>query len=351
MIITHSKPTIDQDDIKAVTEVLASGKIAQGQKVKEFEHKVAHFVGTKYAVACSSGTSALHLALIGLGIRSGDEVIMPSYVCSSPFLATMHAGAIPRIVDIDISDFNICARTAKIQLSSKTKAIIVPHMFGTPAELDELRELKVPIIEDCAQSLGAQYKNNKVGSIGELSTFSFYATKMITTGEGGMVLTDNNEFYEKVFEARDYDGKPLSPIKYNYKMTDFQAALGLSQMSKLQSFIARRRKLASLYNQRLLQCGVEPPHLRHDIKSVFYRYVVLIDNVDVARSMAKGNNINCERPVFRPLHRSLAISECPSSDHAHDHALSIPIYPSLNDDQAEYLIEKLSDIFRPHNDH
>jgi perosamine synthetase len=345
MLITHSRPTIDQEDIKRVTEVLASGRIAQGEEVKRFENSVANFVGAKYAVACSSGTSALHLALIGLGIKPGDEVLLPSYVCTSPFLAVKHAGATPRIADIDISDFNICAATAKNQLSAKTKAIIVPHLFGTAAELDELRELGVPLVEDCAQSLGAEYKKRKVGSIGELSAFSFYATKMITTGEGGMVVTNQEEFYQRALEAREYDRKPLSPTKYNYKMTDFQAALGLSQMTKLEDFINRRRKLASLYNE-CFDCTVVTPHLYRHRNSVFFRYVVLVDNVDLVRDLAKQNQINCEKPVYKPLHDMVGISKCPCSDQAFNHALSIPIYPSLNDDQAAYLTQILSDIFK-----
>jgi dTDP-4-amino-4,6-dideoxygalactose transaminase len=156
MIVPHSRPLIDQDDVKAASDVLASGNIAQGQKVKEFEKEVARFVGSKYAVACSSGTAALHIAMLGLGITSHDEVIMPSYVCASPYFAILQAGAEPRIVDISLTDFNLCAKTARPTLSPKTKAIIVPHMFGKPADLGELLELNVPITEDCAQSLGAR---------------------------------------------------------------------------------------------------------------------------------------------------------------------------------------------------
>ena len=346
MLITHSKPTIDQEDIKRVTEVLASGRIAQGEEVKRFENSVANFVGAKYAVACSSGTSALHLALIGLGIKPGDEVILPSYVCSSPYLAVRHVGATPRIADIGISDFNICAATAKNQLTSKTKAIIVPHLFGNPAELDELHELGIPLIEDCAQSLGAEYKKRMTGSIGEISAFSFYATKMITTGEGGMVLTNHEEFYQRALEARDYDRKPLTPTKYNYKMTDFQAALGLSQMTKLEEFITRRRQLAALYNESFQDCPIVTPRLYRDKNSVFFRYVVLVDNHDLIRDMAKHKQINCEKPVYQPLHDMLGLSKYPSSDQTFNHALSIPIYPRLNDNQAEYLTQTLSEIFK-----
>src|SRR4030042_4991595 len=163
MIVPHSKPTIDQKDVEAVTEVLASGSIAQGKKVREFEKELALYVGTKPAIACFAGTAALHLSLVGVGVRSGDDVIIPSYVCASPYFATLYAGAKPRIVDIDRADMNICADTAKKRLTRKAKAIVVPHMFGNPAELDELLELEIPLVEDCAQALGAEYRHKKVG--------------------------------------------------------------------------------------------------------------------------------------------------------------------------------------------
>jgi len=344
MIIPHSRPTIDQEDIKGVAEVLASGKIAQGEKVKEFEDALARFVGTKYGVAVSSGTSALHLALLSLGIGARDEVIMPSYVCSSPYLATLHAGAIPKIVDINLADLNICASTVKKQLSPRTKAIIVPHMFGTPAELDELVELEIPIIEDCAQSLGAEYMGQRVGSFGELAMFSFYATKMITTGEGGIVLTNNKECYNRAIDARDYDKKPLTPTMYNYKMTDFQAALGLSQLKKLQYFIERRRQIASLYTERFSEYNVAIPRNYSHKKSVFYRYVIMVDKMERIQKSAKNKGVMCERPVFKPLHKSLPLFKCPNSDKAHDHALSIPLYPNLSEREIEHIFRTFDDI-------
>jgi len=335
---------IDQEDINAVAQVLASGMIAQGEKVKEFENALARFVGARYGVAVSSGTSALHLALLGLGVGAEDEVVMPSYVCSSPYLATLHVGAVPKVVDIDLSDLNICAATVKKQISTRTKAIIVPHIFGTPAELDELLELGIPMIEDCAQSLGAEYNGRRVGSFGELSIFSFYATKMITTGEGGMVLTDNKEFCTRIIDARDYDKKPLTPTKYNYKMTDFQAALGLSQLKKLQHFIERRRQIASLYTDRFSENDVEVPHVYPHKKSVFYRYVIMVDKIEYVQKSAKKNGVMCEKPVFKPLHKSLPSFKCSNSNKAYNHALSIPLYPSLTEHQIEYLVTTLRDI-------
>jgi perosamine synthetase len=346
-MIPHSKPLIDQDDLLTVSEVLASGNIAQGVKVNEFEQAVSRCVGTKFGVACSSGTSALHLALISIGVGPGDEVVIPSYVCASPYFATLHAGAVPKIADINSSDFNISAESIRKLLSEKTKAIIVPHMFGMAAEIDELLELGVPIIEDCAQSLGAQYKGQQVGSYGVVSAFSFYATKMITTGEGGMVLTNDPEFYDKLVEFRDYDKKLLFPAKYNYKMTDFQAALGLSQLKKLQDFIERRQQIACVYDASFSDGSVEIPVASPSKKSVYFRYVIKVSNRDWVQQEAKRGGVICETPVFRPLHKYLSLQGFPNSERATEQALSIPIYPSLTDGEIRTITETFVSLL-PH---
>jgi dTDP-4-amino-4,6-dideoxygalactose transaminase len=345
VIVPHSRPTIDQEDVKAVSEVLASGKIAQGEKVEEFEKAVASFVGAKYGVAVSSGTAALHLALLSLGVGHGDEVIIPSFVCSSLYFAVMHAGAKPKIVDIDLEDLNISASAVEKAVSSKTKTIIVPHMFGTPAEIDEFLKFGVPVIEDCAQSVGAEYRGRQVGGFGELSVFSFYATKMITTGEGGMVLTNSSDFYGRIVDVRDYDKKPLAPVKYNYKMTDFQAGLGLSQLRKLPHFIERRRQIASQFFERFQRYNVELLRVPSHKKSVFYRFVVMVNDVGRIQEMVKSKGIMCERSVFRPLHEGLCGLKCPNSDTAYSRALSVPIYPSLSANEIKYMFQVFDDTF------
>lgn len=346
VIIPHSKPSIDRSDIEVVTEVLTSGTIAQGEKVKQFEKALAHYIGKKYGIAVSSGTSALHLALLGLGIEPGDEVIMPSYVCSSPYHAALQARAVPKIADIDLMDFNICSHAVKARISPRTKAIIVPHMFGNPAQLDTLLDFGIPIIEDCAQSLGAEYRSHRVGSYGQLSVFSFYATKMLTTGEGGMILTDDEKCFTKIVDLRDYDKKALSPMKFNYKMTDIEASLGVSQLTRLPAFIERRRHIASLYNDCLSKYEIEVPNVSAENKSVFYRYVVMFERMDQVRERARSNGIMCEKPVFRPLHKGSSEFQCPNSDWAHQHALSIPLYPNLLQEEIDYLIARLEEIFR-----
>jgi len=219
-------------------------------------------------------------------------------------------------------------------------------MFGNPAELDELLMFDVPIIEDCAQSIGAEFNGKQVGSFGELSIVSFYATKMMTTGEGGMVLTNNSKLYQKIIEVRDYDKKPLTPIKYNYKMTDFQASLGLSQFKKIPYFIERRREIASLYNRYFSEYDiVRTPRIYSHKKPVFYRYVIMVDDIDHIQKRAKENGIVCEKPVYKPLHKSLPSFICSNSDQVYEQALSIPLYPSLTRNEIDYLLQIFSDIF------
>lgn len=345
-IIAHSKPLLGDEEIGAVVRVLHSGQIAQGKKVEEFEAKVADYIGSKFAIAVSSGTAALHLALLGLGIRRGDEVILPSYVCPSPYLAILHAGATPRLADINPSDYNIDARAAKKELSKRTKAIIVPHMFGTPADIRELSNIGIPIVEDCAQAFGAEYEGVKVGGLGKVSIFSFYATKMITTGEGGMVLTDDKDIYHKLLGSRDYDKKTPDCLKFNYKMTDLQAALGIIQLKRLNAFMKRRMQIASFYTDHFSRLGVKVPSAFKNRKSVHYRYVIDVRHKERIQRESKKWGVMCENPVWRPLHLSLKTAKLPATDHAYRHALSIPIYPALKKNEIESTARIVSSLIR-----
>ena len=342
-MIKHSKPLIDKSDIEAVVDVLNSGDIVQGRKVQEFESSVSGYLGVKFGVAVSTGTAAIHLALAGLGVGPGDEVIMPSFICTSPYLATLYVGAKPVVVDINKTDFNIDVAAAKRSLTRKSKAIILPHMFGMPSDFDDLADVGIPIVEDCAHAIGAKYKGRRVGGLGNVSICSFYATKMMTTGEGGMVLTDDEEVRERVLEMRQYDGRSLDVIRYNYKLTDFQAALGLSQFGKLEAFVERRRKIAKLYDESFKDLGIQLPARSGLKESVYYRYLVLLKNLELVRSELRKREVFCERPVKEPLPSDIAL---PNTRVVHEGALSLPIYPSLSDDEVSFVIESFRDSVR-----
>ncbi|MBU1863226.1 MAG: DegT/DnrJ/EryC1/StrS family aminotransferase [Candidatus Omnitrophica bacterium] len=339
--IPHSKPTIDSTDVKTVAAVIKSGYLTQGVKVAEFEKKLARYIGVRGAVTVSSGTAALHLALLTLEIKKGDEVIAPTYVCTAILNAINYTGARIRLVDVNPEDGNISVKEVKKKITRKTKAIIVPHMFGMPADIYELVKLGIPIIEDCAQAIGATYKNKKVGNFGVLSIFSFYATKMLTTGEGGAVVSNNLSLLNKIKDLREYDHKNDYQIRFNYKMTDIQAVLGINQLAKLKTFIAKRRKIAAQYNKELSHCDFELPVTRKDKKGVCFRYVIKVKRGQSRYfKYFKREGIICARPLYKPLHRYLRLKGFPVAERLTKESISIPIYPSLTSSQVASIIQK-----------
>lgn len=343
-MISHSKPTLDADDCRSVMDVLKSGHLVQGEQVAGFEDALSSFTGVRNGVAVSSGTAALHLSLIALGTGEGDEVIIPSYVCCALLNAVMYVSAVPVIADIDRSTFNIDVDDLKKRITKRTKAIIVPHMFGLPAEIDEIVSLGIPVIEDCAQSIGAKYQGRYTGSFGVCSIFSFYATKMLATGEGGMILSDDDRLAGVARNLRDYDEKDGYSVRYNYKMTDMQAALGISQLKKLPSFIERRKKIAGLYNKNLRDISFPVASALEGREHIYYRYVLSLDDSSGFMKEMLKLEIECKRPVFKPLHEYLGLSEYPVTQEAMNRAVSVPLYPSLKDEEARKIAGGIKEI-------
>lgn len=350
-IYPHSKPTLGKEEEEAVIEVIRSGQIAQGPKVEEFERMLSEYIGKKYAVAVSSGLSALHLSLIGLGIREGEEVILPSYTCDALLHAVHYVKAKPVLVDVNYEDGNISIDRTLEVISPQTKAIIIPHAFGFPADLDAFLSLGLEIIEDCATSVGGAYKGRKLGSYGEIAVFSFYATKMIATGEGGMVLTDDEEVANEIREVRDYNKKEMYKLRFNYKMTDIEASLGIRQLRKLPYFLEKRKALFKRYIE-LLE-GREDIILPRDdygegTTPSFYRFIIKLPGraTNHIMEMMKRKGVICAKPVFKPLHRllGLAPSEFPNSERLDREALSLPLYPSLNFEDIEYIAGCLLEV-------
>jgi perosamine synthetase len=342
-VIPHSRPTIDAADVRAVTEVLRSGHLAQGGMVQRFEEELAPFLGRRGGVATSSGTAALHLALLVLGVGAGDEVLLPSYTCVALLHAVNYVGATPIVADIRLDDYNLSPSEVRRRITSRTKAIIVPHMFGMSVDLEPILSCGVPLIEDCAQALGAAYRGRPVGSYGTISVCSFYATKVITTGEGGMLLSDSEVVLERAREFRDYDGRVVHQTRFNYKMTEMEAALGLSQLRRLASFVARRRDLASQFTARLRHLPVRLPTVKPDRSHIFYRYVIGIGDAQSLEGRLGGRGVQCKAPVFQPLHRYLGRDGFAETEMAMRTALSIPIYPSLTDDEVERIVRSVAE--------
>ena len=351
-IIPHSRPAIDEEDLQSAAEVLGSGQIAQGPRVEQFERHMATFVGVQGGVAVSSGTAALELALRALMIGVGDEVIMPSYVCAAPWLATQRVGAQATLVDIDVNTFNIDPLAARRAITKKTRAIIVPHLFGLPADLTALERLGIPLIEDCAQTLGVTEQGRLVGTVGRLTVCSFYATKMLCAGEGGMVCSNEERLLERIKSLREYDGvAALDPSSFNLKLTDLQASLGLSQLGRFSAFQERRSFLAAAYRSTLSSKTAVCPSAPSGRTHGYYRFVIRLphlrtnpDGVSVLISRLEQQGVHCRKPVFRPLHRYLDQSGFPHSDEADRTALSIPLYPDLTDDEVQQIQQSLVQV-------
>ncbi len=345
--IPHSRPTLGEEDHQALAEVLRSGVIAQGVRVARFERDVATMLGLRGGVATSSGTAALHLALLALHVGEGDEVLLPTYVCSAVLHAVRAVGAVPRLVDSDPVSFNMDADAARKACSPRTKALIVVHSFGLPAELQALKELGLPLIEDAAQALGARCHGRPVGSIGEAAVLSFYATKLITTGEGGMLLSNDERLLSVGRDLREYDQKEDDRARFNYKMTDLQAALGTAQLERLAGFLTRREAIASLYRQRLQPFPLQPPFAPSSHARIYYRYVVKGPRpADHYLGKLQALGVEARRPVFRPLHRYLGLEGFPGADEAWEKAVSLPLYPSLSDEEAERISTAAEASFR-----
>ncbi|MBI3584580.1 MAG: DegT/DnrJ/EryC1/StrS family aminotransferase [Nitrospinae bacterium] len=346
-MIFHSKPTLNKEDSSAVSRVINSGYISQGEAVARFESELAEYIGVKGGGAVSSGTSALHLSLIALGVKEGDDVAMPTYVCPALLNPINYIGANPLLIDINPDSYNISPADLKKKLTKKTRAVIVPHIFGLPADIKDILSIGIPVIEDCAQSVGAVYNGKKAGSFGHCAIFSFYATKVMTTGEGGMVVSNSDKILEKIKDLREYDHKPNYMVRYNYKMTDLQAAIGISQLKRLDSFISRRRNIALAYSKRFSELEIAIPKVYTEREHIYFRYVIK-NRVKGQGSRVKGleedlkffevNGVKCMRPIFKPIHRYLKLKGFPEADRAWNELISIPIYPSLTDGDVKKIV-------------
>jgi len=342
MEIKHSKPTINKKDVSRVAQVLSLGKLADHSQVKKFEKEVADYIGQGYGVAVNSGTNALFLALRSLE-NSGEEVIIPSYVCIALLNAINAARLKPRIIDINENDYNISLDEIKKNINKNTRAVIAPHMFGDPIKnIEQIVNLNVPVIEDCALSVGAIINGIKIGNFSDLSVFSFYANKVLTTGHGGMILSSSEKLSDKLRDFMKYDNRREYKESFNFRMTDFQAALGRSQLLRLDDFIIRRREIAREYNNSFKnQKNIRVPSRPEE--SIFFRYILEVNDVDKFIETISEKGISCAKPIFKPLHHyfNLDKTQFPNTERAYNHSFSIPIYPALKDEEVNYVVEKV----------
>jgi dTDP-4-amino-4,6-dideoxygalactose transaminase len=343
MRIPHSKPTLPStDEWAAITGRLTPGWVADGPCVRAFAQEASGWLGGIGGVAVNSGTSALHLALLAVGVRPGSEVLVPAYCCAALLNAVHLAGAVAVLVDCNRAGFNLCPEEARRRRTSRTAAVVVAHLFGQPAHLAPFLEWGIPVVEDCAQSLGAVEDSAPTGSRGAVSISSFYATKVITTGQGGLVSSGDREYLAALRDLVEYDGRDEWRPRFNYRMSELPAALGLWQLERLPSFLARRRAIARYYEEQLgasagraCQPGAIP-----------YRYLLRVQDAEAKIQALQERGIDARRPVYRPLHHYLG-GDYPAAQAAHEQLVSLPLYPALTDAEIECVVEAVRAV-HPH---
>lgn len=380
-MIYYGKQNINEEDIKAVENVLRSDFLTQGPTIEKFEKKVADYCGAKYAVAVTNATSALHIACRAVNLGEGD------FLWTSPitFVASAncgrYCGAGVDFVDIDDNTYNMSVEILedKLKKSAHLPKVVIPvHLAGQSCDMEKIyalsRRFNFTVIEDASHAVGADYKNSKVGSckFSDMAVFSFHPVKIITTGEGGMILTNNENLYEKLKLYRSH-GITRNPalmthepdgawyyqqidLGFNYRMTDIQAALGYSQMNRLEDFVARRRYLANRYNEKLKALPLKIPYQSADTNSSWHIYVVRLDFNQVKKSKVqifaemreKGVTLNLHYiPVHtQPYYEKLGHKpeDCPNAIKYYEEAFTLPLYYSLTDEQQDYIVNSLAEV-------
>lgn len=340
-MIPHSRPSLDQAEEQAAVRVIRSGMLAQGKEVAALEQNLATRLGVGHVIAVSSGSAALHLALLTLQLQPNAKVLLPSYVCTALLNAIRLVEASPVIGDIAPNTFQL----APNNIHDNIQAVLTPHMFGQTVDLNAFDKPNIPVIEDCALSLGATYQGKPVGSMGKLSVFSFYATKVICGGEGGAIATRDVSLAECIRDLRDYDGRTDGCLRYNYKMTDLQAALINAQLSKLDAFLSRRRELGARYTNALQNTDATLPPFKDG--EFPFRYVIRHPKpADEIIAAFESQGISVRKPVFYPLHRQIHLPDesYPQTTLAYDHAVSLPLYPDLSDHEVDQILTTAQEI-------
>lgn len=370
--IPYGRQSINEDDIKAVEEVLSSDFLTTGPKIAEFERKFADYVGAKYAVAVSNGTAALHIACMAAGIAKGDEIITTPITFAASANCALYCGATPVFADIDPVAYNISPESIEACITDRTKAIIPVHYTGQACDMDAIHKIadryNLIVIEDAAHAVGAEYKGKKIGSLSDMTEFSFHPVKHITCGEGGMVTTNREDLYEKLKLFRTHgitrDEKFLHKVDgpwyyeqidlgYNYRITDIQAALGISQLGRIDKFLEKRKKIAAKYDEAFRDFnGIEIPKQAEYSNSAYHLYVIQVDK-SIRKELfeyLRANNIGVNVhyiPVYTfPYYREHGYEnvKCENAEKLYESIISIPIYYDLSDEEQDYVIDKIKEF-------
>jgi perosamine synthetase len=368
-VIAVARPSFGRQEEDAVVQVLRSGWVSQGPRVAEFERKFAEYVGAPYAIAVSSCTTALHLALLAAGVKPGDEVLCPSLSFIATANAIVYAGAIPVFVDVDETTYNLDPNCIEGAITPQTKAILLVHQVGLPAQIDEIVHIAnrhgLVVVEDAACAIGAEYKGRRIGRPHtSMACFSFHPRKILTTGEGGMITTADEEVAARLRRLRQHAmsvsdvarhsatkviAESYDEVGYNYRMTDLQAAVGLVQLERLDGMLSRRRELAEHYTGCLseipwLMSPVEPRNCRHNFQSYMVR---LTGDAPIGRDELMqellNRNISTRRGIMA-IHRELpypSSAQLPATDQVTDTTIVLPLFHEMTDAEQDYVIEHL----------
>ncbi len=367
-MIPINQPLLGEEEVEAVKEVLLSGRLTEwrpegGPLCRRFEEAFASYIGVKHAVAVSSGTAALHAALMALGVGPGDEVVVPDLTFVATANAVLLAGATPVLVDVDLETYNISVEAVKKALTERTKAIIAVHLYGLTSDMDPLMELAeergVYVIEDAAQAHGSEYKGRKAGALGHVACFSFYSSKVMTTGEGGMVTTQDEDLAWRLRSIRTHGqrlGFDTERLGHNYRMMELQAAIGLAQLKKLPGFLEARRRNAQALTEALegsdhLTPPIEPPGYRHN----WYLYTVRAPPSIRDRLVEALNKAGVGAAVYyrAPLHATPFLSKAAkvagplsNAELASRTLLQLPVHPAVTEEQAKWIGEEARRLAR-----
>jgi perosamine synthetase len=366
MRIPVCEPTLAGRELQYVTDCINTNWISsKGNYLAKFEEKFSKFCNARHGIATSSGTTALHLALVALGIGKNDEVIMPTLTMIASANPVIFAGATPVFVDSEPYTWNIDVNAIDEKITDKTKAIMPVHIYGHPVDMDPLlklaKESNLFVVEDAAEAHGAEYKGKVVGCLGDIGCFSFYTNKIVTTGEGGMAITNNHETADRLELLRDLAHSKEKrylhyEIGFNYRMTNLQAAIGLAQMEKIETYIHARRKNAGLYNSLLKDVkGITPPPERDWAKNIYWLYSVLIQEDfgigrdELLNELAKKGIET--RPFFIPMHKQpvfkkmgLISGDFPIADELCAKGICLPSSSSLEENQIKYVCDAIKEI-------
>ena len=362
-MISLSKPLIGKEEKEAVLKVLDSGMLAQGPRVREFEEKFAEFCGAKYAIAVNSGTAALHAALYSMGIKSGDEVITVPFTFVATANCIIMQGAKPVFVDVDEKTFNIDVKEIEKKITKKTKAILPVDLYGQIYDYPELKKIaekyNLVILEDACQAVGAELDGKKAGTFGDTAAFSFYATKNMITGEGGMITTNNEKFAEMAKRFRHHGQSEQTryeyhDLGYNYRMMDVQAAIGLEQLKKINNLTEKRIKNAEYLTKNLKDVkGIEVPFVNKNAKHVFHQYTIKVNPavrdklISYLKEKEIGTGIYYPKPLhLHPFFTKLGYKQgdFPVSEKLSKQVISLPVHPALTKDELDKIIKAIKEF-------